>query len=104
MAVPLRQKGTEEMAEGISQGIKAQRMRPHSIHRPDSQGSWQAHCTGLLCCGALGKGLEEVPGPGSKVAQYGVRVGNVALDSYCRAFEKARPDGRERRPGCSQKH
>lgn len=27
----------------------------------------------------------------------------MALDSYCRAFGNAQPDGRERRPGCSQK-
>lgn len=62
------------------------------------------HSTGLLCCEALGKGLKEVPGPGSRVAQHWVREGNVALDSYCRAIGKAQPDGRERRPGCSQKH
>lgn len=84
------------MAEGISQGIKAQRMRPRSTHGPDSQGGWLAgrpfHSTGLLCCGALGKGL-EVPGPGSRVAQHWVREGNAALDSDCRAFRKAQPEG-----------
>lgn len=46
------------------------------------------HSTVLLCCGALGKGL-EVPGPGLKVAQYWVREGNVALACDCRAFGKA---------------
>lgn len=61
------------------------------------------HSTVLLCCGALGKGL-EVPGPGLKVAQHWVREGNVALASNCRAFGKAQPDGRERRTGCTQKH
>lgn len=34
------------------------------------------HSTVLLCCGALGKGLEVPgPGPGLKVAQYWVREG-----------------------------
>lgn len=104
MTAPLRQKGTEEMAEGISQGIKAQRMRPRSTCGPDSQGAGRPfHSTGLLCCGALGKGL-EVPRSGSRVAQHWVREGNVALASYCRAFGRAQPDGRERRPGSSQKH
>lgn len=56
------------------------------------------HSTVLLCCGALGKGL-EVPGPGLKVAQHWVREGIVALASNSRAFGKAQPDGRERRPG-----
>lgn len=45
-----------------------------------------------------------MPGPGSRVAQLWMREGNVALDSYRRAFGNAQPDGRERRPGCSPKH
>lgn len=103
MTAPLR-KGQKRWPRGISQGIKAQRMRPRSTRGPDSQGAGRPfRSTGLLCCGALGKGL-EVPGSGSRVAQHWVREGNVALASYCRAFGRAQPDGRERRPGCSQKH
>lgn len=82
------------MDVGISQEIKAQKMRPHSIQRPGVAGR-PCHSTGLLCCVALGKGLKEVPGPGSRVAQHWAREGNVALDSYCRAIGKAQPDGRE---------
>lgn len=58
------------------------------------------HSTVLLCCGALGKGL-EVPGPDLKVVQQWVREGIVALASDRRAFGKAQPDGREQRPGHS---
>lgn len=103
--VPLRQEGTKEMAEGISQGIKAQRMRPHSIRRPDSQGGWQAfpqHRSTLpwsLGQGSWGSARTRLKG-GTTLDE----EGNVALDSYCRAFRKAQPDGRERRPGCSQKN
>lgn len=74
-------------------------------HTGLTQGGWQGfpqHSSALPW--SLGQGSWEVSGPGSRAAQHWERKGIMALDSYCRAFGNAQPDGRERRPGCSQKH
>lgn len=100
MTVPLRQKGQKRWTWASPKESRHRRwgLTPYKgltfrvAGRP-------CHSTGLLCCVALGKGLKEVPGSGSRVAQHWVREGNVALDSYCRAIGEAQPDGRERNLG-----
>lgn len=54
MTAPLGQEGTGERAQGISQGLKAQRMRPRSTHGPDS--GWLAGLPTAQLCSAVEPG------------------------------------------------